>query len=237
MSPTIVGFDTATPRLTVAATRDGEAVFERASEPAPDERPAHARELLAAVEAAANAAGGWQKVEVIAVGIGPGSFTGLRIGVATARALAQGLGKPLAPVGSLGALAAGLAGRPEVEDRLTLAVLDARRNQAFAALYADSGIEWEPFVAGPDELAERVATLASAPVAAGDGSVRFRRQLEAAGVEVLADDDEGHHLSARRLCELAERGEHSEPEGVEPIYLRPPDAELWREQQRRDGKP
>ena len=228
---TIVGFDTATPRLTVAATRAGEVLHEASSDPIPGERPAHARELAGEVETAAEAAGGWGAVDAIAVGVGPGSFTGLRIGIATARALGQGLGKPLAAVGSLSALAHGIRGDADVEPRLP--VVDARRGQAFAALYESSGAEvWEPFVATPDELAGRVAELGGTPIAAGDGSLRFRRQLEAAGAEVLADDDEGHRISARHVCVLAAEARLSQPGDIEPIYLRPPDAELWRERQR-----
>ena len=228
---TVVGFDTATPRLTVAAMRDGELITEVASDAAPGERPAHARELAAEVEAAAEAAGGWAAVDAIAVGVGPGSFTGLRIGIATARALGQGLGKPLAPVVSLAALAHAI---PAADDHAhRLAVIDARRGQAFAALYDASGSEvWAPFVATPEELAARLAKAGGTPAAAGDGSVRFRRQLEAAGAKVLADDDEGHRISARGVCMLAAEARLLRPEDVEPIYLRPPDAELWRERQR-----
>jgi len=229
---TIVGFDTATSRLTVAATRDGEVLAEASSDTAPGERPAHARELAGQAEAAAETAGGWAAVDAIAVGVGPGSFTGLRIGVATARALGQGLGKPLAGVGSLAALSRGI--RPDRDaGAARLPVIDARRGQAFAALYEASGAEvWEPFVATPEELGARVAELGESPIAAGDGSVRFRRQLEAAGADVLADDDEGHRISARHVCVLAAGARLSEPGGIEPIYLRPPDAELWRERQR-----
>lgn len=231
MTAAVVGFDTATPRLTVAAVRDGEELFERSADPEQGGRPAHARELLAAAEAAAEAAGGWDRVEAIAVGIGPGSFTGLRIGVATARGLAQGLGKPIAPVGSLRALARGIPGGAQ-----RLAVIDARRGQAFAALY-DGGEEiWEPFVATPEELCERLGELAAMPVAGGDGSVRFRRQLESAGATVLADEDEAHRISATHICALAGQAGRAQPGEVEPIYLRPPDAEVWRERQRRDGQ-
>lgn len=236
-SGVIVGFDTATPRLSVAATSGGQSLFERAVDPGAGERPAHARELLVAAESAAEAAGGWGAVEAIAVGVGPGSFTGLRIGVATARGLAQGLGKPVAAVGSLRALARGIAPGLDERDRPRLAVIDARRHQVFAGLYAGAGAElWEPFVAGPSELAVRVGGLDVLPVAGGDGSVRFRQQLESAGARVLADDDEGHWISAAHICDLARNVGLSRPEEVEPIYLRPPDAELWREQQRRDGK-
>jgi len=232
----VVGFDTATPVLSVAAVRGDEVVYEDGSLPAPGERPPHNRELLAHVVTAADACGGWGEVAAIAVGIGPGSFTGLRIGVATARALAQALGVPLAPVGSLGSLARGLAGRSEGAHAQRLAILDARREQAFAALYGQGGeVAWEPFVASPDELAARVASLGESPLTCGDGSVRFRRQLEAAGARVLADGDAGHLISARHTCRLAAETEPSAPGEVEPIYLRPPDAELWRVKQRRES--
>jgi tRNA threonylcarbamoyladenosine biosynthesis protein TsaB len=234
---TIVGFDTATPVLSVAATRGDAVVFERRSAPDAGRRPAHARELLGAVVEAAEAAGGWNGVEAIAVGIGPGSFTGLRIGVASARGLAQGLGKPIAPVGSLAALARGMEEAVR-EERARLAVIDARRGQVFAALYGPAGDElWAPLVATPAELGGRVAGLAPAPLAAGDGSVRFRRELEAAGADVLADGDERHLIRARYVCALAGEGRRSKPAEVEPVYLRPPDAELWHEQQRRDREP
>ena len=231
----IIGFDSATPRLAVAAVRDSDILWEHASQPGEGERPAHARELLARVEEAAEAAGGWGAVAAIAVGIGPGSYTGLRIGIATARGLAQALGTPLVPVSSLEALAGGVR-EPADDEGPVLAVLDARRKQVFAALYRSDGeAEWEPFVASPEELAERIAGLGGAPLTGGDGSVRFRRQLEDAGARVLADGDEGHLISARFTCLLAAEREPAPPGEVEPIYLRPPDAELWREQQRRES--
>ena len=231
----IVGFDSATPRLAVAAVRDGEVLYEHASQPPEGERPAHARELLARIDEAAGAAGGWDAVAAVALGVGPGSYTGLRIGIATARALAQGLGVSLIPVVSLAALARGVASAAP-EGAMVLPVIDARRSQAFAALYDAGGRElWEPFVAAPEELAERVATLDRDPVSGGDGSLRFRSQLEAAGASVLADGDEGHLISARDVCALAAGSDPAPPREIEPIYLRPPDAEMWREQQRRES--
>jgi tRNA threonylcarbamoyladenosine biosynthesis protein TsaB len=235
MSGAIIGFDTATSAMTVAATNGDATLFERLTQPEPGERPGHARELLGIVEEAASAAGGWNAVEAVAVGVGPGSFTGLRIGVATARALGQGLGKPLSPVVSLATLARGIGDATDEPGQLRLAVIDARRGQAFAALYDAAGEElWPPFVAAPEGLGERLASLSDPPLAAGDGSVRFRRELEAAGVDVLADGDERHLIRARHLCALAGKGGRSKPAEVNPIYLRPPDAELWHEQQRRD---
>jgi tRNA threonylcarbamoyladenosine biosynthesis protein TsaB len=84
----------------------------------------------------AKAGADWRDVESIAVGIGPGTFTGLRIGVATARALGQALAVGLRPVSSLEALAAGVADRHEsAEGRPLVSVIDARRGQIFAAVH------------------------------------------------------------------------------------------------------
>jgi tRNA threonylcarbamoyladenosine biosynthesis protein TsaB len=233
--PIVVGFDTATADVAVAVTRGTESVTERLLSSPPGSRPRHATELLGEVERAVAEAGGWERVDRIAVGIGPGSFTGLRVGIATARALAQGTGKPLAGVSSLDALARGISEHPAAGERPRLAVIDAKRSEAFASLH-DAGGErlWGPLVATPAELAERVAALSVSPLAAGDGAVRFRRDLEDAGAEVLPEDEAAHRLSARQVCLLAGDVAPSAPHEIRPIYLRPPDAEIWRE--RRGGQ-
>ena len=224
----VVGMDTATADLAVAAVVDGEPIAERLVAPPPGGRPRHATDLLPELEQAAHSAGGWKRVDLIAVGVGPGSFTGLRIGVATARALAQALDLPVAPVSTLAALARGIGADGERGDRRLLAVVDARRREAFAALHGpDGALIWPPMVAPPEELAERVARLAEPPLAAGDGALRFRRELEAAGAEVLAGDERAHRVSARHICLLAH--DPAPLESIEPVYLRRPDAELWRE--------
>ena len=225
---TIVGWDTATSDVAVAATRDGEAIRERLIGGEPGGRPRHASALLAEVESVVTDAGGWPSVDAIAVGIGPGSFTGLRIGLATARAIAQALAKPVVGVSTLAAIGRGI--REPAGGRQGLAVLDARRGQAFAALYEPDGAQvWPPLVAFPDELAERVGSLPLPPLAAGSGALRFRRQLEVAGAEVPPESASAHRVSGRHVCLLAETGTPSPPEAIQPIYLRPPDAELWLE--------
>src|SRR6185295_15261498 len=105
--------------------------FEVRPEPARlAEPPAHASELMPAVhEALERAALGFGDLDAIAVGVGPGGFTGLRIGIVTARALASSAGLELHPVSSLAALAAGAG------ERRVLALIDAKRGELFAALY------------------------------------------------------------------------------------------------------
>jgi tRNA threonylcarbamoyladenosine biosynthesis protein TsaB len=236
----VVGFDTATDDVAVALIRSGisgasaELVSERSKGVARGERPRHSAELLAELEATVEQVGGWSSIDLIAVGVGPGSFTGLRIGVATARALAQALAKPVVPVGTLTALARGIGEHTRARARARLAVLDARREQAFVALHGPGDEEqWSPLVALPGELSERVAGLAQPPLAAGSGAIRFRDELDAAGAEVLPDADPTHRVSARHICLLAEAGVPARPDSIEPIYLRPPDAELWLERDTR----
>lgn len=191
--------------------------------------PRHATSLLSEVERVAGAAGGWPAVDLIAVGLGPGSFTGLRIGIATARGLAAALGLPAAGVCTLDALARGM-GEGE-----RLVVQDARRGELFAALYDASGSRlWDPFVSRPDQLWERVAALAEPPRAAGSGAVRFRDDLARYGVRIADDADPVHRVAARHICALAAAGGAVEAGSLEPIYLKPPDAERWRE---RDSVP
>ena len=236
----VLGIDTATAESAVAVARGRELVFERAAEPGADGRPRHAAALLAEVEAALQAAGGWAGVGLIAVGVGPGTFTGLRIGIATARARAPGRGVPIAPVSSLAARARGLPSAGAQPARSRRALIDARRGEVFGARHeADSTVVWEPFVAAPESVGQRVASLSRAPLAAGGGSLRFRAEFEAAGVEVLPDADPAHRMAARHVCMLAAEVTPGRPEQVNPIYLRRPDAEVWRERGHRisgDGR-
>jgi tRNA threonylcarbamoyladenosine biosynthesis protein TsaB len=166
-------------------------------------------------------------VDLIAVGLGPGSFTGLRVGIATAKGLAVSLGLAARGVSTLDALGAGIAAAGATGD--CLAVLDGYRGEVFVALYdADGATLWEPAVMAPEQLAARLDGLAEAPSVAGSGAIRFRHELEGAGgIRIPEDADPVHRVAARHLCALAAAGKGSE--SLEPIYLRPPDAERWRE--------
>ena len=217
----ILGFDTATPATAVALAR-GDDVVEARHDPAPGERPGHQTMLLALVDRVMHEAGAsWDDVERLAVGVGPGTFTGLRIGVATARGLAQARGLGLVGVSTLEALARGVdAPRP------VLAVLDARRGEAFAAAWHGSERLLAPAALSPDALAAAAAALPATPLAAGDGAVRFRERLEAIGADVPPDDDAVHRVSARGHCHLAAGLPAGGPDGILPEYLRVPDADI-----------
>jgi tRNA threonylcarbamoyladenosine biosynthesis protein TsaB len=218
---TLVGFDTSTAATSACVLRsDGEA-FEhvppatRLAEP-----PGHSRELLPMVaDLMARADIRWGDVDGVAVGVGPGTFTGLRIGVATARALATAAGLPVHPVSSLAALAAA------VDEPLVLPLIDAKRGELFAALFERGEQVVEPFAARPEQLAERVGRELAGAVAAGDGSLRFRQILEAAGVRVPPDGSELHVVRALHVCRLAAEVPAQHPEAVLPTYIRDPDAE------------
>jgi tRNA threonylcarbamoyladenosine biosynthesis protein TsaB len=192
----ILAFDTATDVATSALVREGEVLGERAS---------RAVRILDDVDALLADAGLAQAdVEAIVVGRGPGSYTGLRMGLITARTLSFSLGVPLAGVSTLAALGAGAPG--------AVPVIDGRRGEVFIL------VDGEPRVLRPEEVEIRAAA-----VFVGDGAVRYRAVFEAAGGEVPRDDDPVHVPWARHHAALA--ADFGPADAVEPIYLRLPDAE------------
>jgi tRNA threonylcarbamoyladenosine biosynthesis protein TsaB len=238
----VLGFDTSTPSTAVALRLADGSTTQARDDPPAGAHPGHATRLLAmAAEVLAQAEIGWSAIERIAVGVGPGTFTGLRIGVATARGLAQSLSAELVGVSSTSALAAAALARGEAPGEAVLAVIDARRGEAFAAAYraGEDGLPHElaaPRALAPEHLASVVAEAEEADGAAGatprtwlavgDGAVRFRAQLEAGGVPTAPDTSPLHLLSGAAICEL---GAHLTSTGIEeilPDYRRRPDAEL-----------
>jgi tRNA threonylcarbamoyladenosine biosynthesis protein TsaB len=215
----VLAFDTAT-AATVAAFGD----LERRDDPPAGTRPAHARQLLSLIQAVLNASrAGWSDVDRIAVGVGPGTFTGLRIGIATAQALSQATGIELVGVSTLASLE--LAAREDHGDeRAILAVIDARRNEAFV-----SGAGLSPCVLTPEALGDVAGQRTSNGVlAVGDGALKFRSQLERAGATVPDDDSPLHRVSAVYHCRLALDAQPTTTGIINPQYLRQPDAELAR---------
>jgi tRNA threonylcarbamoyladenosine biosynthesis protein TsaB len=191
----VLAFDTATDVASTALVRDGEPLGERRSRAVRVLADAH--ELLVAAGAEPG------DLDALVVGTGPGSFTGIRIGLATARGLALSLGLPVAGVSTLDALAAGAPS--------AVPVIDARRREVFALLD-------EPRCLRPEEL-----ELAPGTRAVGDGAVRYRAVLEASGAEVPPAGSELHVPRAHLHAALAR--DFGPAEAVEPIYLRVPDAE------------
>jgi tRNA threonylcarbamoyladenosine biosynthesis protein TsaB len=217
---TLLGLDTSTPAASACVLRDDGEAFELTP---PAERlgrpPAHASELMPAVaEVMERAGASWHDLDAIAVGVGPGTFTGLRIGIATARALGTAVDLPLRRVSSLAALAAGISAP------LKLPLIDARRGEVFAALFEGDLEIWPSFAAAPDQLLARLAEGGFTPLAAGDGSLRFRGMLEEAGIPVERHHSEAHVVSALHICHLADGAPDESPEAVLPEYLREPDA-------------
>ncbi len=202
--------------------RGGEVLHESSLGLGDDGSPRHSTALLAEIERAVEASGGWGQVGRIAAGRGPGSFVGMRIGLATARGLSASTGLPVAGVCTLDALGRALGGG--------LAVIDARRGEVFAALYGPSGERlWEPLVAAPEELAARLSDRPTPLRAAGSGAVRFRQELADRDLDIPEDADPVHRVAARHICALAEATGYGNGDPLDPIYLRPPDAQRWRE--------
>jgi tRNA threonylcarbamoyladenosine biosynthesis protein TsaB len=234
----VLGFDTSTPSTAVALRLADASTTQARDDPPAGAHPGHATRLLAmAADVLTRAGIGWSAIDRIAVGVGPGTFTGLRVGVATARGLAQSLSAELVGVSSTQALAAAALAAQAAGDGV-LAVIDARRGEAFAAAYSagDDGVPDElafPRALAPEQLASVVAEAEEAAGAAptgwlavGDGAVRFRAQLEAAGIETPPDASPLHLVSAAAICELGTRLAPTGIQEILPDYRRRPDAEL-----------
>jgi tRNA threonylcarbamoyladenosine biosynthesis protein TsaB len=191
-----LAFDTATGVATSALVDDGEVLGERAS---------RAQTLLEDVDALLRRGGAHPRdIGALAVGIGPGSFTGVRIGLAVARGLALSLDVQGAGVSTLAALAAGAPG--------AVPVVDARRSEVFSIV---GGV---PAVLAPAELDFEPGTIC-----VGDGALRYRDVLEQKGAVVPPNEDERHVPRARFHAALG--GELGPVEAIEPLYLRVPDAQ------------
>jgi tRNA threonylcarbamoyladenosine biosynthesis protein TsaB len=251
----VLGFDTATQATAVGLRLDDGSTLRARDDPAPDAHPGHATRLLSiAAELLAQAGLRWSDVQRIAVGVGPGRFTGLRVGIATARGLAQSLSTELVAVSSLHALAlpvmrAEWGGElPEGHDALgsgpgspaTIAVIDARRGEAFAGGYVGETEIVLPRALRPAELEGVVAQLegSGAPAgqrwrAVGDGAVLYAEELRTGGVDVAESRSPLHLLDGAAVCELGALAEPS-PAGTDalatvlPDYRRSPDAKLAR---------
>jgi tRNA threonylcarbamoyladenosine biosynthesis protein TsaB len=177
----------------------------------------------------------WSGVELaqvggIAAGVGPGLFTGLRVGVQTAKSFAQVLGVPIVGMTSLDVLAYSV----RHTQKLVGAVVDARRGEVFWAAYrpVPGGVlrQGEFAVASPERLAGELEALGEDVLLVGDGAILYRKQIDELGSKVEFASTMRAHPQAAALVELSVprfmREEHDRLTELAPLYLRKSDAEI-----------
>ncbi len=227
----ILAFDTAMGACSAALWSDGDIIARRFALL----QRGHAEALVPMLEEVRAAAGGlaYQDVDYIAVTVGPGTFTGIRVGLATARGLGLAAARPVIGITTLEAIAAAAMAAESERFDVTVAVIDARRNEVYAQAF-DSRTEplWPPALLSLETAAERVAQGMSDGTAllAGTGAdamaTRLRdagRVCRLAGKESLRPDAE--HV-ARRVALRIEAAPGKTWLPPAPLYIRPPDARL-----------
>jgi tRNA threonylcarbamoyladenosine biosynthesis protein TsaB len=229
----VVGIETATPRTSVAIGTEREILAETTV--AGPTRREWATPILEQLLR-------WSGLEPsqvggVAVGLGPGLYTGLRVGVQTARSLAQVLRVPIVGLPSLDVLAYGVRST----HRAICAVIDARRGEVFFGIYrpVPGGVvrETEHIVASPERLVGELEAVPGEVLLVGDGAILYRHELGAIGARAEFASPAAAHPSAAALVELAvprfEREEFDRLHDVVPIYLRKSDAEIAWDQRAR----
>lgn len=221
----ILALDSSTGVVTVAIARAGEGRREVLAEISIPSRGA-SETLLPAAHAALDLAGtNLSEVERILVGVGPGTFTGIRITLAAVRALSLATGAALSRNSTLAALAApALLGAAEPE---VLAVLDAKRRQVFAQRFGDEGARGKILCYAPEELPAMLAPVEERTLLVGDGAVRYREALSGLG-RVPPDASPLHQVTAVGHVLSADLTSVPAREVV-PLYVREPDAEARRD--------
>lgn len=229
----VVGVDTSTPQVSVAIGNEREVLARVA---------VAGRARQESVTPALEHLLGWAGLSVeqvggVAVGVGPGLFTGLRVGVETAKSLAQVLRVPILGISSLDALAYAV----RFTSRRIVSVIDARRGEVFAARYRSvpGGVvrEDEPRVLPPDHLVAELESLPGEVLCVGNGAILYRREIQDVGSRVEFASPAVAHPDAACLVELAVprflREEHDHLFDVVPLYLRRSDAEIAWDQRAR----
>jgi tRNA threonylcarbamoyladenosine biosynthesis protein TsaB len=216
----LLAFDTSGSAISAAAA-DGEALRAHRWEPMPR---GHAERLLPLLGGVMGEAGwAWRDLELIAVTVGPGSFTGLRAGIAVARALALASGRAAIGVGTLELLAQGAAAR-RPESPLPIQVFaDARRDEVYAQRFLAS---LEPF--GPPEVMARPATKAclAPPCLVAVDSPSLSRDLPREDADVIEAAPDARYLVSAVGRRLSLGWQAGPGTALRPAYLRPPDARL-----------
>ena len=228
----LLGVDTATRRVgVVLANEHGLVGRVELGSTFGDAPPRHAEYLVPAIEWCCEQCGVQpSQLSGVAVGIGPGMFTGLRVGVTTAKVLAQSLRIPVIPVPSLDLLAYPL----RHTHGLVVATIDARRNQLYWALYrpVPGGVQRvsEFEISSPDELVAELEARGEDAILCGDGVLRFREVFAPLGKRAVVAGPAHASPSLTALADLAlarfEREDFCTPADVVPLYLRRSDAEI-----------
>jgi tRNA threonylcarbamoyladenosine biosynthesis protein TsaB len=231
----LLALDTTARLGSCALTHDGVVLDERGSDPARSHAEHLPGDLMTMLSACRRRL---EEIDAFAVAIGPGSFTGLRVGIATMQGLAFAMGKPLIGVSALDALARiaqpdpgdPAAGRP-----LVATWVDAWRGEVFAALYdGDREVE-PPTVEPPVAVLERLGTRGSVHMI-GDGAATFGALIASTLGDRATIAEPAAPLLAGAIARLAtaawQAGHRPPPDVVRPLYVRRTDAELAR-----DGRP
>jgi tRNA threonylcarbamoyladenosine biosynthesis protein TsaB len=231
----LLGIDTSTARVSVAIGCDGELMGEVSL--AGGQR--HAEQLAPAVRYLCDEVGvELRQLAAVAVGVGPGLFTGLRVGVTTAKVMAQSLRIPAVCVPSLDLVAYPL----RHTQRLVAAVLDARRREVFYALYlaVPGGVQRvsDYEVGAPDDLVGELEARGDEVLLAGEGALLYRDRFALLERAELAGPGAAWPRAAA-LLDLAnaryQREEFCSAAEVQPMYLRQSDAEIEWEREHYDG--
>ncbi len=233
----VLALDTSTRARTVALVEDDRILAERHGDPL----RTHAESLPGDILSVLDAAGvGLSSVDVFAVAAGPGSFTGLRIGIATIQGLAFVNRRRIVAVSALEALAQ--AGCLDLPQSATVAAwMDAHRRDVFSALYqvADRPafsqarlVQIDSAAVGdPAGTLSRWSSLVGVPnVVVGDGAVLYADVI--AGQSLVKPSPALAVTLGLMAVDRAKAGDTVDPAGVEPLYVRRPDAEIARERDR-----
>jgi tRNA threonylcarbamoyladenosine biosynthesis protein TsaB len=237
----LLGIDTATRRVGVVLANErgmlGRVEIGGTGDEGP---PRHAETLAPAIAWCCEQCGvAPSQLSAVAVGIGPGMFTGLRVGVTTAKVLAQSLRVPVVPVSSLDLLAYPL----RHASGLVVATIDARRNELYWAVYrpVPGGVQRTSAyeLGSPDDLVAELQARGEDALLCGDGVLRFPQAFEGLGRRVAFAGPAHASPSVAALAELAtaryQREEFEPPAEVLPMYLRQSDAEIEWERRVADG--
>ncbi|MBA2305381.1 MAG: tRNA (adenosine(37)-N6)-threonylcarbamoyltransferase complex dimerization subunit type 1 TsaB [Acidobacteria bacterium] len=222
----ILSLDTTTRAGSVAMVRDGVVVYEQSG----DASLTHAQRLPADLMTACRAAGvRITEVGLFAVAAGPGSFTGLRIGIATIQGLALAGNRRVVPVSTLEALAAAAVG----DSPRVAAWIDAHRGEVFAQMFDREQGSVAPAGAAISAVAERVLAAHAALIHGaefhGDGAIRYRQQIAAHRPTAVIADDVPPLAGALGVIAARHPERAVLPHAIVPIYVRRPDAEIARD--------